>query len=74
MSFIEGHAIGELNAQLTQMNIELNIRRSHNDELKRKLLENLRACPVDEITNILELINKELEEKKKLHVAKHVDI
>jgi hypothetical protein len=38
------------------------------------LLENLRACPVDEITNILELINKELEEKKKLHVAKHVDI
>jgi hypothetical protein len=34
----------------------------------------LRACPVDEINNILELINKELEEKKKLHVAKHVDI
>jgi hypothetical protein len=71
MSFIEAHAnVGELNAQLTQINNELDIQRSYN----RKMVENLCARPIDEMTkNQLELLKKELEEMKKLLVAKHVD-
>jgi hypothetical protein len=68
MSFIEAHAnVGELNAQLTQINNELDIQRSYN----RKMVENLCARPIDEMTkNQLELLKKELEEMKKLLVAK----
>jgi conjugal transfer/entry exclusion protein len=67
MSFIEAHAnVDELNAQLTQIKSELDIQRSYNGELKRKMLENLCACPVDELNQL----EKELEELKKLLVAK----